>query len=482
MSRQVLPIIGSVIGATIGFYTGGAAGVVQGAQAGFVAGTVVGNVVDPLIIQGNRVGDNSLQAAAEGGARAIILGQACVTSTCVIARGNRKVTKKKEGSGKGASAKVENEYVTWTYAIGLGEAVPEGKVILRMWQDEKLIYDIRPAGQISAEDNAAVAEHFRFYNGSETQMPDPDLQVFLGEDTPYFRGTAYVVYPNSDLTQLAERIPVYRYEIGDAPSTQLAQYDFNLAANSLPGDTAIHGYAFDCEPSDIVHVFKQAGFTYKAWVYDPSLGTNKWTNGLNIKKDAAPPVGYWAGLFSTPELAEANAIANPIQVTGASHYEVGIIDAVPSDNAGGMSARIQVWSTVSPETITLGEIVAMLLERAGFEPEEYDVSELTDIVLGVSLQESLSAADAVSAIIAPYFADPSEYDGVLHFVKRGKPVVRTLTENDLVEAPETSSRENAIEYPAKLHSSTSLLPPATLRPRQPALDTVPTSTPPAKAA
>src|SRR5690606_10261033 len=45
----------------------------------------------------------------------------------------------------------------------------------------------------------------------------------------------------------------------------------------------------------------------------------------------------------------------------------------------------------------------------------------------------------------------SEHDGKIHFPKRGKPVVDVLTADDLVDDPETSTREQAIEYPAKMH-------------------------------
>lgn len=217
MARQVLPILGAAVGAVAGFALGGPAGAIYGAQGGFLIGTTVGNIIDPTVIQGNTIGDQTIQTASEGGARAIVYAKGCVTATCVIARGNRQVIKTETRNGKGASSVTENQSVHWTFAIGIGEDLVGGS-IRRIWQDETLVYDVRSSDkQISDADNTAYAKKFRFYDGSESQLPDPDLQTFLGDDTPCYRGTAYVVFPNFDLTPTSERIPQFKFEVVKAP-------------------------------------------------------------------------------------------------------------------------------------------------------------------------------------------------------------------------------------------------------------------------
>ena len=186
MARQVLPILGAAVGAVAGFALGGPAGAIYGAQGGFLIGTTVGNIIDPTVIQGNTIGDQPIQTASEGGARAIVYAKGCVTATCVIARGNRQVIKTQTRNGKGASSVTENQSVHWTFAIGIGEDLVGGS-IRRIWQDETLVYDVRSSDkQISDADNTAYAKKFRFYDGSESQLPDPDLQTFLGDDTPCY--------------------------------------------------------------------------------------------------------------------------------------------------------------------------------------------------------------------------------------------------------------------------------------------------------
>src|SRR5690606_19195726 len=58
-------------------------------------------------------------------------------------------------------------------------------------------------------------ERFRFYSGAEDQLPDPDLEALPHNgvgNTPYYRGTAYLVFPNDDLTDTQGRIPTYEVE------------------------------------------------------------------------------------------------------------------------------------------------------------------------------------------------------------------------------------------------------------------------------
>ena len=234
MARQVLPFLGAAVGAVAGFALGGPAGAIYGAQGGFLIGTTVGNIIDPTVIQGNTIGDQTIQTASEGGARAIVYAKGCVTATCVIARGNRQVIKTQTRNGKGASSVTENQSVHWTFAIGIGEDLIGGS-IRRIWQDETLVYDVRSSDkQISDADNTAYAKKFRFYDGSETQLPDPDLQTFLGDATPCYRGTAYVVFPNFDLTPTSERIPQFKFEVVKAPLVKEWQTSQQLLSGELP--------------------------------------------------------------------------------------------------------------------------------------------------------------------------------------------------------------------------------------------------------
>lgn len=204
MARQVLPIVGAAVGA----YFGGP----QGAQIGFAIGSLVGNAVDPLEVAGNRVGDSPVQTASEGGARAIVFGKGCIRSTCVLERGNRRIIKTRTEQGKGGGPVTINERALWTYTIGIGEDLIGGG-ILRIWENEKLVYDVTETSTIP-EDTIEFAKKFRFYDGSESQLPDPAEEAIHGVgNAPYYRGTARCVFPDYDLTDFGETVPTYRWEV-----------------------------------------------------------------------------------------------------------------------------------------------------------------------------------------------------------------------------------------------------------------------------
>src|SRR5690606_29833060 len=146
-------------------------------------GSMIGNAVDPIEMQGRKLGDSPTQVAAEGGARAIVYGKGCIRATCIIERGGRRVIKQRDRSGgKGGGPTTINERALWTFAIGLGEPVA---AILRIWENEKLVYDVTPTSTIPG-DTAQFATKFRFYTGAEDQLPDPALEALHGDDTPYY--------------------------------------------------------------------------------------------------------------------------------------------------------------------------------------------------------------------------------------------------------------------------------------------------------
>lgn len=207
MARQILPIAGAIVGGIIGGPFG--------AQVGFALGSVVGGIVDPEVIQGPKIGEAGLQTSAEGVYRPVVFAKGAIKGN-VIARGNRQVKTERSGGGKGGPV-TEQDRVYWTFAIRLCEGPITG--IMRIWQDEKLVYDVRPESVIP-EETIEFAERFTLYLGDETQLPDPDLEAFqdIG-NTPAYRGTAYVVFPNYDLTDRRESIPDFRFEVATLAET-----------------------------------------------------------------------------------------------------------------------------------------------------------------------------------------------------------------------------------------------------------------------
>lgn len=208
MARQVLPIVGAVVGA----YFGGP----QGAQIGYAIGSLVGNAVDPLVVKGPSIGDSRVQTSAEVW-RPIYFGTACGAGNIIMAGPDIKRTIEHE-QGKGGGPITEEERVYKTFAIGIGDGWKGAIVGLsRIWENERLVYDIRPGSTMVAE-SAKFAQQFKLYLGTEDQLPDDELEAIPAQfgggagNVPAFRGLAYIRFARKDITTWMS-IPQYRFEV-----------------------------------------------------------------------------------------------------------------------------------------------------------------------------------------------------------------------------------------------------------------------------
>jgi hypothetical protein len=104
--------------------------------------------------------------------------------------------------GKGTSQGSRSTVTTYSYTITLAIALCEGEIthVGRIWADGKEI----------KSDSISM----RVYPGDETQQPDPAISARMGAGAaPAFRGTAYVVIENLDLTEWNNRVPVLNFEV-----------------------------------------------------------------------------------------------------------------------------------------------------------------------------------------------------------------------------------------------------------------------------
>lgn len=204
MARTALTIVGGLVGAYFGF-----------PQLGLAVGALVGNAVDPQRIQGPRIGETGAQTSSEGAPRAIVYGTAPVTGN-ILACGPVIVAGVSESSGKGGGTTTDSEQARRTYAIRICEGPI--KSILRIWEDDKLVYDMRPGSAMVAQSQQWLFGCW-IYLGDETQLPDPFLNANVAPyDHPAHRGTAYIVMGFRDLTDRRGSVPQYRFEVSTTKS------------------------------------------------------------------------------------------------------------------------------------------------------------------------------------------------------------------------------------------------------------------------
>ena len=206
MATLVLGAVGTAIGGSIG---GTLLGVSAATIGGFV-GSTIGGAVDNWIvsslapaqrIEGARLDSLAVTSATEGAVIPRIYGRMRIGGTLIWATDFREeINTTSQGGGKGSGPKVTTtEYLYYaSFAVALCEGPITG--IGRVWADGKPM------------DMTGVT--WRWYPGGEAQTPDPFIAARMGAaNTPAYRGTAYVVFEELDLSAFGNRLPQISFEV-----------------------------------------------------------------------------------------------------------------------------------------------------------------------------------------------------------------------------------------------------------------------------
>lgn len=166
------------------------------------------------------LGELSSQTAKEGEPRAIVygIGRPIGGNMMYMSQPIKRMVKTYVGKsgGKGGGKKKKKEYqdvehVYRYYAIRVCEGPISG--FRRIWRNGALVYDGRKGSAWGAKNNHLFFKTYRLYTGSWTQTPDSVLQSRQGMNIPAYRGTAYLVANNEDLTDFGGAIPQWQFEV-----------------------------------------------------------------------------------------------------------------------------------------------------------------------------------------------------------------------------------------------------------------------------
>lgn len=243
--RNALTLVGTVVGAFGG---------PMGAQIGATIGGVIGSLVDPQRVKLPSIGEIQVQKQGEGQPINELAGTTGGAGTLIYCSAPDVVTVK-EQQGKGGPV-VESERVYLTFAILIGRSIFDGpgrrdgiKRLLRVWEDETLVYDVRPDSQILAE-SREYATTFTFYPGDEVQLPDPDIEAIEGVgNVPAYRGRCYFVKKRYDATDRRGTVPQYRFEV--ATDGELSTV-YRWWAGPVDGPGGTSGYATAESPQGLL--------------------------------------------------------------------------------------------------------------------------------------------------------------------------------------------------------------------------------------
>lgn len=197
----------SAAGSSLGGAAGGSLLGLGAASLGRAAGGIAGSIIDQQIlgrgsapVATGRVDRIRVQRAGEGDPIPRVFGRMRVAGQIIWASRFRERLTESEGGGKGGGARG----ASYSYTISFAVALCEGRVsrMGRLWAD---------ANEVSPSDFV-----HRLHDGSELQDPDPLIEAIEG-DAPAFRGLAYIVFEDVDLTPFGNRIPQFNVEVWREP-------------------------------------------------------------------------------------------------------------------------------------------------------------------------------------------------------------------------------------------------------------------------
>ena len=194
-------LVGGVIGGVIGFYAGG------NVALGYAIGSAIGGAYDYSQLpdtEGPKLQDRTIQLSSYGAQIPIVFGSARIAGNVIWPRNFQVAEHSHSESSKGGPETISYSY-TATFAVLLCEGQIAG--IGRVWMNKKLVYDpnalVTTDPAISARTGPfgqGYPSGMTVYLGTETQDPDP-LMVATDGSAPAYRGWAYIVFENLELTQ-----------------------------------------------------------------------------------------------------------------------------------------------------------------------------------------------------------------------------------------------------------------------------------------
>lgn len=258
-------ILLSAAGAALGAGFGGTVLGLSGAVIGRAIGATLGRVIDQRLmgagsdpVETGKIDRFRLMGASEGAGIARVWGRVRLGGQVIWAsRFQENVTR--TGGGKGMPQPKTDSY---SYSVSLAVALCEGEILSvgRVWADGTEIAPGSLAMQV--------------YRGTEDQMPDAKIEAVEGAgNAPAYRGTAYVVIEDLDLSRFGNRVPQLSFEVV-RPAQGPAAAAHPGMAGIVPGVCVIPGTGEYTLATTAVHYQTGPGVTQPANIHSASEETD----------------------------------------------------------------------------------------------------------------------------------------------------------------------------------------------------------------
>ena len=187
--------------------------------------------------------------------------------------------------GGGSRSSTTTVTTTYSYTVSFAVAVCEGPIteITRIWAD-----GVEIKGRLM---------DYTVYNGDEWQTPDPFIEGIEGSgNVPAYRGLAYIVVRNLDITAFGNRIPSLSFEVqfpeNRVPKiirriSQEAGLDDDKVSIEGMDDLTVTGFTISGDKTFRSQIESlQSGFPFEGFEYDGKIVFRKTGSGDAVFIDA----------------------------------------------------------------------------------------------------------------------------------------------------------------------------------------------------
>lgn len=283
---------------------------------------------------GPRLDDLTATTSAYGKFRTIAYGRISNPGNVIDASDLRETRHKEKVGGKGGKS---SSYYSYTYsqdiALGLGEEIGG---VEKIYANEKLLYDA------NGDVQRLPWLEFKIYLGTEDQEADPTLQALHGVDnTPAYRGEAYIVFKDFQLEDFGNRMPTFRVVTITNASNNANEY----IVNSSPGDPTS-----ECILSDIVQD-PISGNVISAWTY---IGTNSGPLATVVEPYNNEYIKNLTSAGIDPE--DISSVAPMMGGQPGSEYSIIAFKVVEDTGGGGHTTHIVMFDAYDYSYIGTAEL------------------------------------------------------------------------------------------------------------------------------
>lgn len=242
--------------------------------------------------EGPRLDDLSVTTSSYGKMRTISYGRISNAGNIIDSSNYYETIHETEEGGKGGKTFTVTTYTySVDFALGLGEEIA---AVEQIYANEQLIYDA----------NGSIVKpnwlEFKIYLGTETQLPDPTLQSLHGvENTPAYRGEAYIVFTRFQLADFSNRIPSMRVVTYTSAITESIEYSINCNPDFSTVDDAILEKVFVNPKTKNIFHYWDWETKAKGRINPIVTVVNKHTNSVifNLNKPSASPAADVRGFY-----------------------------------------------------------------------------------------------------------------------------------------------------------------------------------------